>query len=142
MTRFDPRSDVEMIDRAECLDLLAGDVIGRVGIVEASGPLVLPVTYGISDGNVIFRTGPGSKLTASRGSQACFEVDAFDRSSRSGWSVVVRGRLEQIAAFDQKLMKELEHLAEPWIGPGRPNVVRLVPTIISGRRVRPQGGVA
>ena len=136
MTRFDSRTDVEVIDRRECLELLAGEVVGRVGIIEGTGPLVLPVNYGLHRDEVVFRTGPGSKLAASRRSQACFEIDGFDRVDRSGWSVVVRGRLEEVTVFDRGLLDEVEHLAEPWIGSGRPNIVRLIPSIISGRRVR------
>jgi nitroimidazol reductase NimA-like FMN-containing flavoprotein (pyridoxamine 5'-phosphate oxidase superfamily) len=136
VTRVDPRTGVEVIDRKECLALLGADVIGRVAITEGTGPLVLPVNYGLHGDQVVFRTGPGSKLTAARGRPACFEVDHFDRETRSGWSVVVRGRLEEVTALDREL-PEVEHLAEPWLGSGRPTVVRLVPTIITGRRLRP-----
>lgn len=136
MTRFDSRTGVEVIDRKECLELLARDVIGRIAIIEGNGPLVLPVNYGLHGEHVVLQTGPGSKLTASRGQLVCFEVDAFDRETRSGWSVVVRGRLEEVTELDRSFA-EVEQLAKPWLGSGRPNTVRLVPTIISGRRVRP-----
>ena len=139
MTRVDSRTGVEIIDRAGCLELLAGEVVGRVGILEGTGPLVLPVNYGLHGDHIVFRTGPGSKLAASHGSLGCFEVDSFDRSTRSGWSVVVRGRLEEVGSFDRTLA-EVADLAEPWLGKAqRPHVIRLVPTIISGRRVRPSG---
>lgn len=136
MMQFDRRTGVEVIERRECLELLASDVVGRVAIVEGTGPLVLPVNYALYGEQVVFRTGPGSKLAASRGRQVCFEVDAFDRETRSGWSVVVRGRLEEVQEFDRSLAA-IEHLAEPWLGSEPPNIVRLVPAIISGRRVRP-----
>jgi nitroimidazol reductase NimA-like FMN-containing flavoprotein (pyridoxamine 5'-phosphate oxidase superfamily) len=136
MTRFDPRTGVEVIDRRECLELLATDVVGRVAIVEGTGPLVLPVNYALHGADVIFRTGPGSKLAASRGRQACFEIDAFDRSTRTGWSVVVRGRLEEVTSYDRDL-PDVADLAEPWLGVSRPHVIRLASTIISGRRLRP-----
>jgi nitroimidazol reductase NimA-like FMN-containing flavoprotein (pyridoxamine 5'-phosphate oxidase superfamily) len=134
--RFDRRTGVEVIERRECLELLATDVVGRVAVVEGTGPLVLPVNYALHGEQVVFRTGPGSKLAASRGRQVCFEVDSFDRLTRSGWSVVVRGRLEEVGPFDRSLAA-LEHLAEPWLGTEPPNIVRVVPTVISGRRVRP-----
>jgi nitroimidazol reductase NimA-like FMN-containing flavoprotein (pyridoxamine 5'-phosphate oxidase superfamily) len=137
MTRYDSRTGVEVIDRKECLALLAGEVVGRVGILEGTGPLVLPVNYGLRGDQVVFRTGPGSKLAAGHGSQACFEVDSFDRPTRSGWSVVVRGRLEEVSEWDRTLADVID-LADPWLGKDdRPHVIRLVPTIISGRRVRP-----
>jgi nitroimidazol reductase NimA-like FMN-containing flavoprotein (pyridoxamine 5'-phosphate oxidase superfamily) len=137
MTRVDRRTGVEVIDRKECLELLAGEVLGRIAVIEGSGPLILPVNYALHEDQVVFRTGPGSKLAASHGSQGCFEVDGHDRATRSGWSVVVRGRLEEVTAFNAKLLAQIEDLAEPWLGTERPYVVRLVPAIISGRRVRP-----
>lgn len=135
MTRIDTRTGVEVIDRGECLDLLASDVVGRVAIVEGTGPLVLPVNYALHGEHVVFRTGPGSKLSAGRGRQVCFEVDAFDRETRSGWSVVARGRLDEVAEFDRD-RHEIEHLVEEWLGDGRPHLLRLTPAIISGRRIR------
>lgn len=137
MTRFDPRTGIEVIDRSEYLALLASDVVGRVAVIEGTGPLVLPVNYALHRDHVVFRTGPGSKLSAARGRQVCFEVDSFDRLTRSGWSVVVRGRLEEVTTLDRDF-GEIGALAEPWLGVGRPNVVRLVPSIISGRRVAPR----
>lgn len=137
MTVFDSRTGVEVIGREECLDLLAGDVVGRIAIVEGTGPLVLPLNYCLVGEHVLFRTGPGSKLRASRGGQVCFEVDSFDRVTRSGWSVVVRGRLEEVTELDRDF-DAVQHLAEPWLGTSRPNTIRLVPTIISGRRVPPR----
>jgi nitroimidazol reductase NimA-like FMN-containing flavoprotein (pyridoxamine 5'-phosphate oxidase superfamily) len=137
MSRIDARTGVEVIDRAECLDLLRQEVIGRIAIVEGTGPLVLPVNYAMHGDRVVFRTGPGSKLAASRGGAACFEIDGFDRATRSGWSVVVRGRLEEVTVLDRQ-HDEVADLADPWLGPdGRPNVLRLVPAVISGRRARP-----
>jgi nitroimidazol reductase NimA-like FMN-containing flavoprotein (pyridoxamine 5'-phosphate oxidase superfamily) len=136
VTRIDPRTGVEVIDRAACLDLLAREVVGRVAVIEGTGPLILPVNYALHGDEIVFRTGPGSKLSAAHGQQACFEIDAFDRATRSGWSVVARGRLEEVTTFDREL-GEVEALAEPWLGVERPNVVRLVPDIITGRRVEP-----
>ena len=137
MTRIDGRTGVEVIDRAECLELLREEVVGRISVVEGTGPLVLPVNYAMHGDQVVFRTGPGSKLAASRGGAACFEIDAFDRASRAGWSVVVRGRLEEVTTLDRQHDAVID-LAEPWLGTdGRPHVLRLVPAVISGRRVRP-----
>lgn len=138
MTRVDSRTDVEIIDRKGCLELLRGEVVGRIGIVEGTAPLVLPINYALHDDQVVFRTGPGSKLVASHGSSACFEIDGFDPPTRSGWSVVVRGRLEEVTDADRSLLDQLADLADPWLGAGRPNVVRLIPSVISGRRVPPR----
>lgn len=136
MLLFDNRTGVEVVERRGCLELLAGEVLGRIGIVEGGAPLILPVNYALDGEAIVFRTGPGSKLDSAHGSAACFEVDAFDREGRSGWSVVVRGRLEEITTADQPALDRVEKLADPWLGE-RPSVVRLVPQVITGRRIRP-----
>lgn len=135
MKMIDNRSGFEVLDRRECLRLLAGEVVGRVAVVEAGSPLVLPVNFGLDGDIVVFRTGPGTKLSEARGHAACFEVDDFDRETRSGWSVVVRGRMEEVTEYSPALLARLAHLAEPWLDGDRNHVVRIVPTSITGRRV-------
>jgi nitroimidazol reductase NimA-like FMN-containing flavoprotein (pyridoxamine 5'-phosphate oxidase superfamily) len=135
---YDPRTQVEVIDRRECLALLEGEVLGRLGVLDGGSPLVLPMNYALHGDEVIFRTGPGTKLDAARGRPACFEIDGFDRQGRSGWSVVVRGRLEEVTRYDSALLEVVADLAEPWMQAPRPNVLRLVPTTITGRRIAPR----
>lgn len=66
----------------------------------------------------------------------CFEIDGVDRSSRTGWSVLVSGRLEEVT---ERQHAQLEHLrgigVSPWIPEGRDHWMRLVSTHITGRRV-------
>ena len=128
---------IEVIDRAGCLELLAGQEVGRIGIIDGGSPLVLPVNFALDGEAVVFRTGPGSKLQAARGRAACFEIDGVDADTRSGWSVVVRGRLQEVTRFDGDLHDRIVDLAEPWIEGQRGHVVRLQPHSISGRRIRP-----
>ena len=141
MTRVDRRTDVEIIDRKECLELLAGEVLGRIAVIEGSGPLILPVNYALHgtrwcSGPVPARS--WRRVTGARGASRSMGTIA---ATRSGWSVVVRGRLEEVTAFNPKLLAQVEDLAEPWLGTERPFVVRLVPAIISGRRIRPPATV-
>jgi nitroimidazol reductase NimA-like FMN-containing flavoprotein (pyridoxamine 5'-phosphate oxidase superfamily) len=129
---------VEIIERAACLDLLAADQIGRLGVVEGGHPLILPVNYGLDGESVIFRTAAGTKLDAAQRGPACFEIDGFDPSTRSGWSVVVRGRLEEVTTLHGPVFERIRTLSEPWVNGDRAHVLRLVPSVISGRRVSPQ----
>lgn len=135
MKMIDSRSGFEVLERRECLRLLAGEVVGRVGVIEAGSPLVLPVNFGMDGDIIVFRTGPGTKLSEARGHAACFEVDDFDPQTRAGWSVVVRGRIEEVTEHSPALLARIAHLAEPWLDIGRDHVVRIVPTSITGRRV-------
>lgn len=92
------RTGIEIIGRDECLELLSADQIGRLAVLEGGQPLILPINYGLDDESVVFLTSTGAKLDAARRAPACFEIDGFDRATRSGWSVVVRGRLEEVTS--------------------------------------------
>jgi nitroimidazol reductase NimA-like FMN-containing flavoprotein (pyridoxamine 5'-phosphate oxidase superfamily) len=131
------RAGIEVLDRDECLAALRADVIGRIGISSHGTPLVLPVNYVMDGEHVVFRTGEGTKLSAAGRSPACFEIDGFDREARTGWSVLATGRLEEITAYDGTTHDRLWKLGvSPWIPTGRDHLLRLVPSRITGRRVR------
>jgi nitroimidazol reductase NimA-like FMN-containing flavoprotein (pyridoxamine 5'-phosphate oxidase superfamily) len=137
------RAGIEVMDRDECLAALRADVVGRIGISAHGTPLVLPVNYVMDGESVVFRTGEGTKLSAAGRAPACFEIDGFDRSTRSGWSVLATGRLEEITSHDGSTFARLTELGvSPWIPTGRDHLMRLVPTRITGRRVQPAPVVA
>ena len=129
---------IEVIDRAACLDLLAADQVGRLAVLEGGQPLILPVNYGLDGESVIFQTAAGTKLDAARRTPACFEIDGFDRTTHSGWSVVVRGRLEEVTSLHGPAFERIRSLSAPWVKGERTHVLRLVPSVISGRRVSQQ----
>ena len=90
------------LTKQECFELLAGQQLGQVVLVDDRGPLALPVNYVVDQHSVLFRTDEGTKLeVASRGARVAFEVDGAEEATRTGWSVLVRGR--------------------PWRSPTRPN---------------------
>ena len=138
MTR-DTKARIELLDRDHCLDLLREDEIGRLAVVADGGPLILPVNYRMDGESIVFRTDPGLKLDQGVRSHACFEIDHFDRSNRSGWSVVAAGRLEEVTHYESKTWKRIHDLpVEPWASGAKDHWVRLVPSRITGRRVPPQ----
>jgi nitroimidazol reductase NimA-like FMN-containing flavoprotein (pyridoxamine 5'-phosphate oxidase superfamily) len=127
---------LEEIDRDDCLSLMATLSIGRVAVsVEAQAPLVVPVNYVLDGDVVVFRTGSGTKLAATGSRPMSFQVDLVDPMHHTGWSVLVRGRAYVATHW------EIEHLElEPWAEGSRPHWVRLVPDMITGRRIYlPQG---
>lgn len=126
------RTGVEVIDRDECLRLLRGLHVGRLGVVAGGEPLILPVNYAVVGETVVFRSAPGSKLDQGPRTPACFEVDEFDDDLRSGWSVLVAGRLEEIDGHEAAGAGVV-----PWAPGDRSHWMRLVPRLITGRRVGP-----
>ena len=128
--QFD-RNGLEIICRAECLRLLAGARIGRVGLSVGALPTVLPVNFAVVDDAIVLRTAPGSKLDAALANAVvAFEVDSFDPLYHTGWSVLVQG-----VAYEAT-PREVEHLRiEPWAPGEKSHWVRIVPASITGRRI-------
>lgn len=135
---IDARTGLEIIDPDECRALLATDEVGRLAIVDGRTPLVFPVNYALDGDAVVFRTTAGTKLSAAGQEAVSFEIDHFDRSARTGWSVLVTGRLEEVTPYDAEALDRVTRLpVEPWAGGERPHWMRLVPQRVSGRRIVP-----
>lgn len=60
-------------------------------------PAMLPLDYALLGDDMIFRTGPGTKLrAATTQTLTSFEVDATSPDDTSGWSVLVVGHAREI----------------------------------------------
>jgi uncharacterized protein len=81
----------------ECLELLGSVPLGRVGRNDPSGPSIVPVNFVVHRGGVLLRSLDGSKTQAADDAEpVSFEADGPDVVHRSGWSVLVRGRLRYV----------------------------------------------
>ena len=124
------------LTRAECLQLLTSRRVGRFAHVESARALdVVPVNFvSRADGAILFRTGPGPKLSAAeRGDVVAFEVDDIDETRMTGWSVLVVGRAKRLRRADVDGMAAA--LPQPWAMGPRHHVVLIEPTRIEGRRL-------
>src|SRR3546814_805975 len=130
---------LELLSEEEARELLDHSEIGRVGVTMGAIPAIFPVNYAIVDDLIVFRTAPGSKLSAAtEGAVVAFEVDEFDGASRSGWSVLVVGRSQVVHDLDTTF-KVLDVGLEPWADGVRSAIVRIDIEMISGRRILHQG---
>lgn len=132
--------DLELLDEHACLELLASTSIGRVAVTVGALPAVLPVTFGMLDGDIVFWTGEGTKLRAAvANAVVAFEADAIDVQDRSGWSVLVVGRAVEINDPDT-LARARALGIRPWsLSGGRHRAVLVHPEFVSGRRIPPSG---
>ncbi|WCO66549.1 pyridoxamine 5'-phosphate oxidase family protein [Iamia majanohamensis] len=122
------------LDREECLRLLAVEDVGRLALTQGRAPAIFPVNYALDGEAVVFRTAEGTKLAHGDRAAAAFEIDGLDREERRGWSVVVTGRLEEIT--DPETLERVHGLGiRPWADGPRGHWMRLLPGIITGRRV-------
>lgn len=115
--------------------LLAAGTVGRVALSQNALPVVLPVNYAVLDGDVVIRTGAGTKLDAAlNGAVVAFEIDAVDPIYHEGWSVMVQGRAHEVV--DSEELKRARALPlEPWAAGARDRFVRISAERMSGRRI-------
>ena len=130
---------LQLLEEEEARALLAQSDVGRVGVTIGAIPAIFPVNYAVIGDSIVFRTAPGSKLSAaSSGAVVAFEVDDYDRKERSGWSVLVVGHSEVVHDLDTTF-KVLDIGLQPWADGFRSSIVRIAIDMISGRRiVRPR----
>lgn len=123
-----------VLSRAECLELMASQRVGRFCYVARAGvPDVVPVNYALEGHDIVIRTGPGPKLQAAeREDLVAFEVDHIDEDGQRGWSVVVHGRAVALSHAEQK---NLSTDALPWAHGPRSHVIRIRASRVTGRRL-------
>ena len=126
------REDIEDLMAAECWRLLERSDLGRLALDGPDGkPDLFPVNYVVRSGHIYFRTAPGAKLAGiARSPDVAFEADGWDGSFR--WSIVVKAVATTLRLVDDDRSSSIAS-AHP---SGKPTVVRLIPSAISGRRFR------
>lgn len=125
---------LQTLDAEQCRRLLEAHRLhlGRVGFADSDGPVVLPVNYRFDGAAVWIRTAADSPVAAATGQTVAFEVDAVDEAWQEGWSVLVRGRLDQP---DPAELSAVTRQLHTWAGSERDRFLRLRVEQISGRRI-------
>src|ERR1700735_2994857 len=139
---------VEALDETESLSLIAGGGVGRIGYTSRFGPVVLPVNYELHEGTIVFRTGLHSSMVedlrtgiADAEYKLAFEIDQIRPATQEGWSVLVQGSAHFVDSEAE--LASLAHLGvQPWAGGPKEQFIRVVPTRITGRRIRRTPGLA
>jgi nitroimidazol reductase NimA-like FMN-containing flavoprotein (pyridoxamine 5'-phosphate oxidase superfamily) len=134
MPTISRHSGIEVIGFEECKKLLAQDVIGRIAVEIGATPMIFPVNYTLDGNAILLRTMAGSRLDVGLG-LAAFEVDRFDRSKQSGWSVLATGHLEELPPAQLEQMERLQPVTS-WAPGDRDLWLRLRTAFITGRIVR------
>ena len=130
----------EMLDlsREECVRLLASHSFGRLAVSIGEGaPVLRPVNYLFDDPSqsVVFRTAVGSKFHALlRSAEAAFEIDGVDERARTGWSVIMRGVIDEVT--DPSEISRLDGIGlDSWAPGNKAHWVRIGAWTVSGRRI-------
>src|SRR5262249_4806821 len=119
--------------------------VGRIGYTGRFGPTVLPVNYAWHEGTVVFRTGLHSPMgedlrtgIADAESRVAFEIDEISPASRVGWSILIQGSARPVDAEAERV-SVMRSGVEAWAGGEKELFVRVIPTHITGRRIRRSG---
>ena len=135
-----PNVTMRWTSRNECWALLREAVIGRLAVVVDGVPDVFPVNFAVDGGSIVVKTGAGTKRDAALAGPVAFEVDGYDPTSGEAWSVVAKGRPRQLGTMEE-LLDVADLPLEPWHEGRKPQVIRLVPETLSGRRFPVRGGI-
>ena len=126
---------LEVLDLDECLAKLVAVPVGRLAFHLDGELTILPVVHTVDGVDVCFRTTGDSKIQAAVDRDpVAFEVDQFDASTRTGWSVVVQGTA--LVVDDESDVRRLDQVARaPWVPPhpGPSTWVRVRTQSITGR---------
>jgi uncharacterized protein len=120
------------LERSQCVDLLRTVRVARVVLSVGCIPFALPVNIAVHDGDVIFATDGGSRLTSTvYGQVVSVEADEIDLASHRGWSVLVTGIAQRVTRPEE--LECAAPLIQAWVSEPRPMLVRVPSTLISGR---------
>jgi uncharacterized protein len=130
-------ASLEHLSRSECMELLAGTSVGRIGFLVDGRPEVLPVNYALDGETVVFRTAEGTVLNRAAFQLVAFEADRIDEVSQTGWSVLAHGVAQDVSDAIDTRSEQLRRLSLVTWAPGRRHRwFRLDADRISGRRFR------
>jgi uncharacterized protein len=119
----------------ECRDLVATSQIGRVVLSIDALPAAFPVNYWLIDDAIVFRSAPGTKLTAALNRTVVgFEVDEIDPATSCGWSVLVVGTSTVVS--DPAEIARLDQVdLHSWAPLAGAHYIKISVQRVSGRRL-------
>ncbi|WP_406864887.1 pyridoxamine 5'-phosphate oxidase family protein [Streptomyces sp. HUAS MG47] len=125
------------LDVGACWELLDTHGVGRIAPHTPDGPVVLPVNYLVTEGEVAFRSTVSGTSTAAASVDAelAFEADHIDEASGQGWSVLLVGPVRDVT--DPAAVERLAVRADggPWTGGEGSHWTLLAPRRVTGRRI-------
>jgi nitroimidazol reductase NimA-like FMN-containing flavoprotein (pyridoxamine 5'-phosphate oxidase superfamily) len=136
------KSYLQSLSEAECWELISAGGIGRIGYTGRYGPTVLPVNFVLYEGAVVFRTGQDSPMgedlrtgISDADYVVAFEVDEISPATREGWSILIQGSAHHVDSGHERA-QVMESGVEAWPGGEKDLFIRVIPTRVTGRRIR------
>ena len=127
-------STVVELSESACWALLRTTSVGRLAVWVDDHPDIFPVNYAVDHGTVVFRSKAGTKISATLSdAPVALEADGYDPETKEAWSVVIKGRAEEIKDGPD-LLETVDLPLFPWQAGDKGRFIRIVPTTTSGRR--------
>jgi nitroimidazol reductase NimA-like FMN-containing flavoprotein (pyridoxamine 5'-phosphate oxidase superfamily) len=97
---------LERLSAADCRRLLPDAPVGRLVVPAPNFPAFDPVSFAVVEGEIVVAVRAGSAGDAvPAGAPVAFEADVLDPGLRQGWSVVVKGAVEDLDADVAELVR-------------------------------------
>jgi len=133
---------IESLDESECLRLLGGARVGRLGYTGREGPNVVPVVYKLHKESIVFHPLEGTFTEedlrtgiAHAEYEVAFEIDQIDPYTRGGWAVVVVGSAHHVdTEAERASIVNAGGDPFPWPEAKTAPLMRIQPVHIRGRR--------
>ncbi|WP_329478746.1 pyridoxamine 5'-phosphate oxidase family protein [Kribbella sp. NBC_01484] len=136
--QFD-HSRLQIVSRADCLELLESVPLGRLVYTYGGLPAVRLVNFVLDDDTIVFSTATGDKFRAAeRGDVVAFEADDVDLERHLGWTVTAIGHLSVVSPEETAELRQTLPL-HSWLPMDDPQLVRLGIESVHGRRLVPWG---
>jgi nitroimidazol reductase NimA-like FMN-containing flavoprotein (pyridoxamine 5'-phosphate oxidase superfamily) len=134
-------SPLEPFGESESWQLISAGGVGRIGYSGRYGPTILPVNFVVLDKVIYFRTARHSTMEqdlrtgiAHADYKVAFQIDHYDDTARTGWSVLVQGDVHPMES-DDELAMAAQAGVESWVAGDRNLFMRITPTKVTGHRV-------
>ena len=128
------------ISPARCGELLASHCRGRIAWTAPDGPQMLPVSYTMLNQRIILRTSPYGVLSQLVRRQAvAFEVEELQPDSSSGWTVLVRGTVQELDRANLQVGRAALDTVTAWAPGSRNLLLAITARSVSGREFRGHG---
>jgi nitroimidazol reductase NimA-like FMN-containing flavoprotein (pyridoxamine 5'-phosphate oxidase superfamily) len=126
-----------VLDRSECLRLLATVPVGRLIFTAGALPTVKMMNFVLAGDMIVLRTAPGTAAARkAAGSVVAFEADTVDAATSSGWSVTVTGWAELVT--EEQAIATYSSLAlVPWAPGERDQFITIRAEVVQGQHILP-----
>lgn len=131
----EPRTFVRL-GAEECWHLVGSKGVGRIGFMGESTIQIVPTGYDAQRGKAYFRAGTFGELARRvHGRDVTLQVDDIDRTTFSGWSVVMTGTAHRVEDAATVAARWSAGRPSPWLPTPEAQWIALDVDAITGERV-------